>query len=79
MITLKFPNAKVLSEEEFVKRFVSLNNLKAGSKLYSVCYNEVCTIKYIQDKWIWLEDEDGEKFRIGSQDIWNLGFIFEDN
>ena len=68
--TLKLPNREGLSDEEFMEQFVVLNNLEIGSKMYSFKYNEAYTVKHIQDKWIWLEEEeDKDRYRIGSYEI----------
>lgn len=68
--TLKIPNREGLSDEEFMEQFVIINNLEIGSKMYSFKYNEAYTVKYIQDKWIWLEEEeDKDRYRIGSYEV----------
>lgn len=79
-LALEIPDDRDLGEEEFVEQFVIVNSLAPGSKLYTKYYNETYIVKYIQDKWIWLEDDEGSRFRIGSSDIkrLNLFLIKED-
>lgn len=68
--TLKIPSREGLSDEEFVEQFVTLNNLEIGSRMHSFKYSESYKVKHIQDKWIWLEEEeDGDCYRIGSYEL----------
>ena len=79
-LALEIPDDRDLGEEEFVEKFVIVNSLVPGSKLYTKYYNETYIVKYIQDKWIWLEDDEGSRFRIGSSDIKRLNlFLIKEN